>query len=237
MLNIPFLRRFRPTAGQDFIPDLIYDIGLNTGQDAEFYLKKGFRVIGIEANPEVAEVARRKLASFGSRLTILQIGIGPHDGKLPFYVNRTHHEWSTFVREFADKEGSSFDEIVVPVTTLQSILQHYGTPYYMKIDIEARDMLALEQLGETDARPKFISVETGPNTDWIDALARLGYVRFKLVNQTKHGNTFEWGSSGPFGEEIAGPWISANNARLAWQEHIDADFPQGAWFDIHARRD
>jgi FkbM family methyltransferase len=146
-------------------PSLIYDVGLNIGQDAEFYLKKGFRVVGIEANPEVAEVARQRLASFGDRLTILNVGIGPKGGHLPFYVNRMHHEWSTFAREYADKEGSTFDEITVPVTTLKSIVRRYGVPYYMKIDIEARDMLALEQLGKTRARPEFISALTLARTD------------------------------------------------------------------------
>ena len=29
--------------------NLIYDVGLHKGEDSEFYLKKGFRVVAIEA--------------------------------------------------------------------------------------------------------------------------------------------------------------------------------------------
>ena len=31
--------------------DLIFDIGFHTGLDSEFYLRKGFRVVGVEARP------------------------------------------------------------------------------------------------------------------------------------------------------------------------------------------
>ena len=35
--------------------DLIYDIGMNNGDDTAFYLIRGYRVLAIEANPELAE--------------------------------------------------------------------------------------------------------------------------------------------------------------------------------------
>lgn len=34
---------------------LIYDIGAHLGEDTDFYLKKGFKVVAIEANPFLAE--------------------------------------------------------------------------------------------------------------------------------------------------------------------------------------
>lgn len=34
--------------------DLIFDIGANNGDDTAFYLKKGFRVVAIEADPALA---------------------------------------------------------------------------------------------------------------------------------------------------------------------------------------
>ena len=37
--------------------NLIFDIGMHIGQDTEFYLKKGFRVVAIEADPTLAEAA------------------------------------------------------------------------------------------------------------------------------------------------------------------------------------
>ena len=37
------------------IEDLIYDIGMNHGEDTAYYLSKGFRVIAIEANPGLTD--------------------------------------------------------------------------------------------------------------------------------------------------------------------------------------
>jgi 16S rRNA A1518/A1519 N6-dimethyltransferase RsmA/KsgA/DIM1 with predicted DNA glycosylase/AP lyase activity len=41
----------------DLIPtpkhkDLIYDVGMHHGEDTEFYLRKGFRVVAFEADPD-----------------------------------------------------------------------------------------------------------------------------------------------------------------------------------------
>ena len=33
--------------------NLIFDIGMHIGQDTEFYLKKGFCVVAVEANPKL----------------------------------------------------------------------------------------------------------------------------------------------------------------------------------------
>ena len=40
--------------------DLIYDVGLHKGEDAEFYLKMGFKVIGIEAHPDLVQHCRTR---------------------------------------------------------------------------------------------------------------------------------------------------------------------------------
>ena len=43
----------RSTMSRNWVSDLIMDVGMHRGEDAEFYLKKGFRVVGVEANPEL----------------------------------------------------------------------------------------------------------------------------------------------------------------------------------------
>ena len=42
--------------------DLIYDVGMHKGEDTELYLKKGFRVIAFEADPDLVASARTKHA-------------------------------------------------------------------------------------------------------------------------------------------------------------------------------
>ena len=58
-------------------PKLIVDLGMNDGSDTFFYLKKGFNVIALEANPELADQASRRFARFinSNTLRILKHGI------------------------------------------------------------------------------------------------------------------------------------------------------------------
>ena len=37
--------------------DLIYDVGMHNGADTAFYLAKGFRVVAVEANPELVQAS------------------------------------------------------------------------------------------------------------------------------------------------------------------------------------
>jgi 16S rRNA A1518/A1519 N6-dimethyltransferase RsmA/KsgA/DIM1 with predicted DNA glycosylase/AP lyase activity len=57
--------------------DLIFDVGMHLGEDTEFYLKKGFRVVAIEADPlhcsRVAERFAREVAK--RQLVILNVAI------------------------------------------------------------------------------------------------------------------------------------------------------------------
>ena len=75
--------------------DLIFDVGLHKGEDTAFYLKKGFRVIAFEADPELVEYCNQKFADEirNEQLVIVSGAILPHNdaGKLPqsvkFYKN------------------------------------------------------------------------------------------------------------------------------------------------------
>ena len=54
--------------------DLIYDFGMHKGEDTEFYLRKGFRVIAFEANPELVRLCRNRLKGFidQGQLTVIE---------------------------------------------------------------------------------------------------------------------------------------------------------------------
>ncbi len=74
--------------------DLIYDVGMNNGDDTAYYLAKGFRVVAIEADPFlVQDVSPRFQQEItAGRLTILNVGVSDAEGTFPFYVCDTHRE-------------------------------------------------------------------------------------------------------------------------------------------------
>ena len=43
--------------------DLIYDVGMHKGEDTDYYLQKGFRVVAFEANPDLVNLCRTRFAN------------------------------------------------------------------------------------------------------------------------------------------------------------------------------
>lgn len=216
--------------------DLIYDIGMHKGEDSAYYLKKGFHVVAIEANPQLVELCSKKFAGEikNRQLTIINGAISDAAGSgnkfVPFYINRQCSEWGTTVNSWVkrnENRGTSSEKIQVPVIDFSKVLQSYGIPYYMKIDIEGMDTLCLQTLLNFKEKPDFISIESDKVSfqklkDEIALFNKLGYNKFKAVNQsaverlkeplnTHEGNflnyKFTYGSSGPFGRDLPDKWV------------------------------
>lgn len=232
----------------------IFDLGMNVGQDTAFYLAKGFRVFAIEADPLLVRDAENHFKNEieTGRLTILNIGIGDKEGVFPFYVNAKYSEWSSFDKEIGCREGGCKEVVDIPMIPFEQLLTRYGTPYYVKIDIEGNDFMVLQRLALIDARPKYLSVENG----WpymLDLLVSMGYSGFKFINQAKVQSMqcpsparegrdiawpFPWGSSGPFGEDTPGEWQTAEQILVdinAYWDTPDRDANIHGWYDLHAK--
>jgi FkbM family methyltransferase len=215
---------------------LIYDVGAHIGEDTEFYLKKGFNVIAIEANPILAEDLREKfqLHIADGSLIVASCAVARTAGEVGFYVSE-RSEWGTVQPVFAERNahiGVPSKLISVNAVRFRDILAEHGTPYYLKIDVEGADVLCLEGLLEVSGRPKYISIESEKRS-WQDLVhefelfTKLGYTKFKIVDQEKvyrikapkpaaEGNyidhKFEPGSSGLFGQELPGKWLTMRQA-------------------------
>lgn len=232
---------------------LIYDLGLHTGQDTEFYLKKGFNVVAIEANPILIREAEQYFASEvdSGQLKLLNVGIGKERGKFPFYVHKEHSHWSSFDFDIGTQRGD-YEIIEVEMIPLDEVLTEFGTPYYLKIDIEGMDFIALQSLRKFADRPMYVSAENGP-PEMLREMVELGYSRFKFINQQTVSNielpeparegsqitwSFPFGASGPFGEETIGEWLEEGAAleliKSYWgNPTLDPNIH--GWFDLHAK--
>ena len=280
----------------DIIPDLIYDVGMNNGDDSAYYLHRGFRVVAVEAVPGLVEAARLRFRASieAKRMIIENVGIAHRRGELPFWVCDSHSEWSSFDRSIASRDGSPHHRITVPCVRFDELLQQHGIPYYLKIDIEGNDALCLDAL-RPECLPTFISVEA-TDTGLLDRLHALGYTKFKCISQFHYlplqrpespahralslaqralrsrtslgrvfrklgglqlartyaatsrqrgGWQFRLGSSGPFGEELPGRWLSIGEMRETYEYFLDlkrkgsptiywTDAEYSFWCDFHA---
>jgi len=279
--------------------NLIYDIGMNNGDDTAYYLRCGFRVIAIEADPKLAAAAAERFVNEikSGQLTILNIGIAAEEGEFPFWICERHPEWNSFDKDAASRDGCPHHEIRVPCRRFRAVLEEFGIPYYLKIDIEGNDILCVQDL-DPRTLPQFISIETS-GLNALSSLHERGLKRFKCIsqfnflplelppaieqcryerahwlaytknplvrtfrflggrawihqelnrNRTYDGWTFSSGSSGPFGTNLPGRWLSYDEMKFTYEHYLsvfktkkqslfwlEADY--SFWTDFHARCD
>lgn len=215
--------------------DLIYDVGAHRGEDTAHYLRAGYRVVAVEANPQLAERLSQRFA--GDPVEVVNAGISSGVGTATFWVNDANDEHSSFDREVGCREGTPCHAVEIECVPFRSLLERHGVPFYLKIDIEGADGLCLSSLSPDDL-PAYVSIEAH-TADYVDRLRDLGYRQFKLVDQTRHSSRvlqrlglarFPVGTSGRFGESTRGRWQSADRVVDAWRS---AD--TSAWYDFHAK--
>ena len=226
--------------------DLVFDLGMHKGEDTAFYLKKGFSVLGVEANPELVEACRKRFAAeiANGSLKIIEGAIVGKDivnrGAVKFYKNLKDSEWGTTHSAWRDRNadlGCDSIEIEVPCIDLGAILEEHGVPYYMKIDLEGADRLCFEFLEGLPEKPTYLSIEEEkvhfPHIfKDLQVLLSLGYRRFRTVQQqsipgiiykgfNRAGqpitHCFELGASGPFGPDLVGPWMTAEELLVEYK--------------------
>ncbi len=226
---------------------VIYDFGSNNGDDIPYYLCKGDFVVAVEANPRLAErITARFAAEIGQgRLTVenVVLTVEPNPAEVPFYLHKEHD----FLGQFPRPKASllhKFEEVLLPAKNVISLIETYGTPHYIKVDLEHYDQFVLRDLFAHDIRPAFISAEA-QTAEVFELLAEQGgYRAFNLVEGAtvpklyeksrircgKEWKTYSFPthSAGPLGEDINGPWLSAKEFRQRLQQ------VGLGWRDVHA---
>ena len=221
----------------------IYDFGMNNGDDVEYYLLKGARVVGVEANEALCEQVRRRFSADieDGRLTVLNVALSEQESAEPisFYLHKTHHILSQLPRP-ADHEMDDFEEVKVACRTPASIIREFGDPSYVKVDVEHFDHKVLRNIFDAGIFPPEISAECH-SVAVFTCLVEAGYDSFSLVEgatvpqvysstmvETAKGPVrfgFKAHSAGPFGADIRGPWQDADSflytlasAELGWKD-------------------
>ena len=224
---------------------IIYDFGSNNGDDIPYYLKKSDLVVAVEANPSLCEMIQ---ARFSNEIKQGRVAVenfvltdGKESGGVLFYQHKTDHVLSQFPRPADIK---NFDKVLLPSKSVLQVISEYGDPHYIKIDIEHYDETILRVLFENNISPPFISAESHSIEVFALLVATGRYDAFKLVEgglvsrsyrnhkikTAKEGETYSFPhhSAGPFGEDVLGEWMTANNFhRLLGLSGL-------GWKDIHA---
>jgi FkbM family methyltransferase len=200
-------------------PLLVFDLGAHLGADTSYYLARGFRVVALEANPDLG----RRLSSLdaGGRLIVEARALSAEAGPITLHVPLDEKAscWATTSPEQARMlRGARVETrpVAVETVTLAELVGRFGTPYYVKCDIEGSDDLFLDMLSRLEEKPPTVSVELTqvgirPVLRQLGHLRDCGYRRFIIRDQAHLPSAMfvdglprpiEGMWSGPFGVEI-----------------------------------
>lgn len=162
----------------------VFDIGMYDCADTAYYLEMGNRVIAVEANQELVRRARERFRAHieAGRLTVVNAAIAASAGPVELVLSGDDLGASSlFGDRIADRQP--IGTMTAPGLPVRELLREFGTPHYLKVDIEGADRLCILNL-TADARPPFLSFEIGADVEeLLDHLRSIGYTRFKIMNQ------------------------------------------------------
>lgn len=100
-----------------------------------------------------------------------------------FFISTKKSVWSSFDKANATRYGSGCKVVRTRCVPFSEILQEYGVPFYLKVDIEGNDHLCLAGL-VSECLPRYVSFESSlDGSREIQRLSELGYSNFKFVRQ------------------------------------------------------
>jgi FkbM family methyltransferase len=144
--------------------DLVFDIGANVGEYSDTFLALGARVVAIEPNP--AGCKRLKILEKRGSLFVEECAVGDAEGSSSMRIcsdpglSTLSNEWYQTARTAAEHKDLIWsDAINVRISTLDSLALKYGTPAFIKVDVEGFEDRVLAGMS---FRPQAISFEFHP---------------------------------------------------------------------------
>ena len=170
--------------------DLVFDVGAHVGDRVASFRRLGARVVAIEPQPALAFMLKA-LYGRDRNVSIENKAVGRSPGTLTMMINVDNPTVSTASSAFIDAargaqgwEGQVWEKtIVVPVTTLDALIEAHGIPAFVKIDVEGFEGEALAGM----TRPvevlsfEFTTIQREVAQTCIARCAALGFQRYNAA--------------------------------------------------------
>ena len=206
--------------------DLCFDVGANIGNKVDIFLKLKARVVAVEPQESCYKILKYK---YGNNITLVKKGLGEKEEEKEFYLSDSS-TISSFSKEWIESvkrnrfAGYQWNKVVkTEMTTLDKLIEQFGKPVYIKIDVEGYELEVLK--GLTQQVPIISFEYTVPErTDNIfNCLAQIERINHQgLCNYTV----------GESMKTVLPQWISLPD----FKKYIHSgEFPKNAFGDIYIK--
>jgi FkbM family methyltransferase len=161
---------------------LCFDVGANLGQKTEVLLDCGARVISVEPNP-LCHPTLKHLFGSNKKCEIVLSAVGSTNGFIDLHVHST--DATASVRPDWDKQVFGMDRgttsVKTPIATLDNLIERYGRPDFLKIDVEGFEIEVLSGLSSLVPLLSFEyhAAEINRAEDCLVILRKLGHLSIR----------------------------------------------------------
>jgi FkbM family methyltransferase len=170
--------------------DLVFDVGAHVGDRVASFRRLGARVVAVEPQPPIVKVLKL-LYGRDADVAIEAVAVGRSIGTISLMINADNPTVSTASPEFvnAARDAPGWEaqrwsrSIQVSVTTLDSLIEKYGAPAFIKIDVEGFEEAALHGLTHAVRALsfEFTTIQRDVALACIERCVALGYARFNAA--------------------------------------------------------
>jgi FkbM family methyltransferase len=139
--------------------ELCFDVGANFGNRIRAFVDIKAKVVAVEPQKDCCKYLSK---NFGNDIILVNKALGAAEDKKTMFISditeisSLSEDWIKAVKQERYKDLNWSKREIVEVTTLDNLIKRYGTPVFIKIDVEGYELEVLKGLS---APVKMISFE------------------------------------------------------------------------------
>ena len=169
--------------------NLVFDIGSNAGNTVEYLITFSNKIIAVEPNPTLATSLKHRFKE--QNVEVIQKGLSNTIETKTFHISKI---WggvlSTFESDWITKsrflnKGNWDSQIQVETTTLDNLIDEWGTPDFVKVDVEGHEYQVFigltKPLENTLFGFEWAEEMFDTTTNIVNYVTGLGYTKFSYT--------------------------------------------------------
>jgi FkbM family methyltransferase len=168
---------------------LIFDIGANIGEYAIANYDNN-KIISIEASPQTFSILKTNVKDYSNIICENYAATNSTDEFVTFYDCPTHNTIASLNRDWLESDFTrfgSYEKFVKPILvksiTIDALIQKYGTPDIIKIDVEGAEDIVVKSLSQKIPLLcyEWCAEMREVNSRCVRHLSSIGYTRFEIM--------------------------------------------------------